>query len=32
MISRWQGGGAEAYCCTYVEEADDAANKDNAFI
>jgi hypothetical protein len=26
MISRRQGGGDEAYC-TYVEEADDAANK-----
>jgi hypothetical protein len=31
MISRRQGGGDEAYC-TYIEEADDVANKDNAFI
>jgi hypothetical protein len=31
MISRRQGGGDEAYC-TYVEEADDAANKDSALI
>ena len=31
MISRRQGGGDKAYC-TYIEEADDAANKDNAFI
>jgi len=30
MISRRQGGD-EAYC-TYVEEADDAANKDSALI
>ena len=30
MISRRQGGGDEAYC-TYVEEADDAANKDRRF-
>jgi len=29
MISRRLGGGDEAYC-TYVEEADDAANKDSA--
>jgi hypothetical protein len=38
MISRWQeGGGDEAYnlkvtYCTYIEEADDAANKDSALI
>ena len=31
MISRRQGGGDDAYC-TYVEEADDAANKDSALI
>ena len=31
MISRRQGGGDEAYF-TYVEEADDAANKDSALI
>src|SRR5450759_1597735 len=31
MILRRQGGGDEAYC-TYVEEADDAANKDSALI
>jgi hypothetical protein len=31
MISRRQGGGEEAYF-TYVKEADDAANKDSAFI
>ena len=31
MISRRQGGGNKAYC-TYVEEADDAANKDSALI
>jgi hypothetical protein len=31
MISRRQGGGDEAYC-TYVEEADDDANKDSALI
>jgi len=31
MISRRQGGGDETYC-TYVEEADDAANKDSALI
>ena len=31
MISRRQGGGEEAYC-TYVEEADDDANKDSALI
>jgi hypothetical protein len=31
MISRRQGGGDEAYF-TYVEEADDAANKDGALI
>ncbi len=31
MISRRQGGGDEAYC-TYVEEADDAANTDSALI
>jgi hypothetical protein len=29
MISRRQGEGDDAYC-TYVEEADDAANKDSA--
>ena len=31
MISRRQGGGDKAYC-TYVEEDDDAANKDSALI
>jgi len=31
MISRRQGEGDEAYF-TYVEEADDAANKDSALI
>jgi hypothetical protein len=31
MISRRQGGGDEAYY-TYVEEADDDANKDSALI
>jgi hypothetical protein len=31
MISRRQGGGDEAYF-TYVEEADDEANKDSALI
>ena len=31
MILSRQGGGDEAYC-TYVEEADDAANKDSALI
>jgi hypothetical protein len=31
MISRRQGGGNDAYC-TYVEEADDDANKDSALI
>jgi hypothetical protein len=31
MISRRQGGGDEAYCI-YIEEADDAANKDSALI
>jgi len=31
MISRRLGGGDEAYC-TYVEEADDDANKDSAFV
>jgi hypothetical protein len=31
MISRRQGGGDETYC-PYVEEADDAANKDSALI
>ena len=31
MISRRQGGGDEAYC-VYVEDADDEANKDSAFI
>jgi hypothetical protein len=31
MISRRQGEGDEAYCI-YVEEADDAANKDSALI
>jgi len=31
MISRRQGGGEDAYY-TYVEEADDAANKDSALI
>jgi hypothetical protein len=31
MISRRQGGGDEAYYI-YVEEADDAANKDSALI
>ena len=31
MITRRQGGGDETYC-TYVEEADDAANKDSALI
>jgi len=32
MILRRQGGGDDAYYCTYVEEADDAANKDSALI
>jgi len=32
MISKRQGGGDEAYCCIYVLEADDAANKDSALI
>ena len=37
MISRRQEGGDEAYNlkvtrCTYVEEADNDANKDNALI
>ena len=31
MISRRQGGGNKTYC-TYIEEADDAANKDSALI
>jgi len=31
MISRRQGGGGDAYY-TYVEEADDDANKDSALI
>jgi len=31
MISKRQGGGDETYCI-YVEEADDAANKDSALI
>jgi len=31
MISRRQGGGDKEYC-TYIEEADDAANKDSALI
>jgi len=31
MISRQRGGSDDAYC-TYVEEADDAANKDSALI
>jgi hypothetical protein len=31
MISRRQGEGDEAYCI-YIEEADDAANKDSALI
>jgi hypothetical protein len=31
MISRRRGGGDDAYC-TYVVEADDAANKDSALI
>jgi hypothetical protein len=31
MISRRQGGGDEAYF-TYVEEAEDEANKDSALI
>ena len=31
MISRRQGGGNETYC-PYVEEANDAANKDSALI
>jgi len=31
MISRRQEGSDETYC-TYVEEADDAANKDSALI
>jgi hypothetical protein len=31
MISRRLGGGEEAYC-TYVEEADNDANKDSALI
>ena len=31
MISRRQGGGDETYF-TYVEETDDAANKDSALI
>jgi hypothetical protein len=31
MISRRQGGGDEAYF-TYVEEADNEANKDSALI
>jgi hypothetical protein len=31
MISRRQGEGDEAYCI-YVDEADDAANKDSALI
>jgi hypothetical protein len=31
MISKRQGEGNNTYC-TYVEEADDAANKDSALI
>ena len=33
MILRRLGGGDEAYCtCTYVEEADNEANKNSALI